>query len=255
MSNNNTTNNDDRVLAGGSDDSQGWFLDVDGRLSWSREAGPVIAPEAEFEDLRRWLRLVHEVRQGGELLLAEMIGVARERGWLERLEREMEQMEFDRMTIVRSLCIAEVPKGMRSPKLTAEHYFLLGRANLSREEMARWARDAVRYGLDAFELKKSMEAGQVLRREDISDRSGYGSGGIINYQGILTKWLRWEQKVGGEDAILAWPRPVLEAWVDAWRPMRVVLERAERRLRQVMNETDRANKTDGADGGSQGRAE
>ena len=62
--------------------------------------------------------------------------------------------------------------------------------------------------------------------------SGQGSG-ILNYQGIVTDWKRWESKIGGDSGILAWPAHLQDRWLKDTRPIVDSRERVLARLEGV----------------------
>jgi len=193
---------------------------------WSPD-GLDISEDASLEDVLALLRAFRAFQTAGTVALADIFTFARGRGFLEDVEKALELLEYDMPTVKKAMAVADVPRGLRHPKLTAEHYYVVS-AN-TYEEQIRWLDVALAKGLSAFELKKSIEAGKPLTRDQIAAMSGQGSG-ISNYQGVLTQWDRWKAKVGGDDAILGWPRAVLSDWVDNMRPVRDLIDKAEARL-------------------------
>jgi hypothetical protein len=81
-------------------------------------------------------------------------------------------------------------------------------------------------------LKRSIEAGRVLTKEQIEIMSGQGSG-ILNYHGMLNRWERWKKKVGGEEGILSWPIDTLERWIEDVAPIAELHEKAVAKLKEA----------------------
>lgn len=193
---------------------------------WSPK-GLEISEDATVADVRNLLQLLKAYEASGMLALADVLTFSREKGYLEQVEIALEELEFDMAAVKKALLVAEVPRGMRHADLNAEHYYVV--SQMTHEEKLRWLAVAVRNKLTGFELKKSIEAGRPLTRKQIAAMSGQGSG-ILNYQGVLTKWDRWKNTVGGVDSILSWPRPALVQFVEDMQPVKEVILEAERRI-------------------------
>jgi len=181
-----------------------------------------------LEGLRSLLASFRAWESRGTVALADIFAFARARGWETEVEQMLSDFEFDPVTVRRSMRVGDVPRGLRHPDLTAEHYYVV--ADLTYPEQTKWLQKAVKHKMRPLVLKRSIEAGKVLTKEQIEMMSGAGSG-IVNYHGILTNWKRWEKKVGGEEAVLSWPRTVLAQFVDEHRPIRDLVDKAEDVLR------------------------
>jgi hypothetical protein len=75
------------------------------------------------------------------------------------------QLGFDFAETKRAVAIATVPHGSRRRELTAEHHFVVGRAELSEADQKRWLDLAVAENLSAAELARSIKLGSVIRAE------------------------------------------------------------------------------------------
>jgi hypothetical protein len=91
----------------------------------------------------------------------------------------------------------------REHQLCSEHYFILSKVPLAAER-ERWAAIAVNERLSPLELKRSIEAGKILRSGDINQSSGQGSG-INTIQGACFKLQQWERQMGGTQKIIELP--------------------------------------------------
>lgn len=167
----------------------------------------------------------------GAVALADLFTFVRSNGWEREVEVFLAQMEFDLALVKRARAVSDVPRGLRHPKLTAEHYFVV--AGLEYDWQAHWLAKAVKHKMTGLVLKRSIEAKRVLTKEQIEMMSGQGSG-ILNYHGVLNRWERWEKKVGGEEGILSWPADTLERWVEDVAPIAKLHDKAVEKLKEVL---------------------
>lgn len=191
------------------------------RARWT-PTGLDIPETTTLENVKEILRAFKAFETTGTLALADLLNFVKQRGWEKEVEQYMAQLEFDLSSVRRAQAVNEVPRALRNPKLNSEHYWVV--SSLEKDEQTKWLAAAVKHGLSGFELKRSIEAGKVLRKEQIDMLSGAGSG-ILTYQGILTDWKRWEAKVGGDSGILAWPPSVQDRWLEDTAPIVELRER------------------------------
>jgi hypothetical protein len=203
-------------------------LDV-ARARWS-PTGLDIPETTTLENVKEMLRAFKAFETTGALALADLLLFVRRQGWEKEVEQYMAQLEFDLSSVRRAQVVSEVPRALRNPVLNAEHYWVVAR--IEREEQVRWLDKAVKHKLSGFELKRSIEAGRVLKKKDIEQISGQKSG-IINYHGILTDWKRWANKVGGDEGILTWPKDVQDRWLEDTRPIVELRSRVLERREEV----------------------
>ncbi len=184
-----------------------------------------------LENVKEILRAFKAWETTGTVALADLLDYVKRQGWEKEVEQYLAQLEFDLSQVRRAQVVGEVPRALRHPALSAEHYWVV--SSLDREGQTKWLASAVKHKLTGFELKRSIEAGKVLRKEQIEMLSGQNSG-ILTYQGILTDWKRWTAKVGGDDGILAWPPQAQDRWLEDTRPIVELRERVlERRGEEV----------------------
>ena len=199
------------------------------RMRWT-STGLDLPETTTLENVKEILRAFKAFETTGTLALADVLSFVQRQGWEREVEQYMGQLEFDLSAVRRAQAVNEVPRALRSPLLNAEHYWVV--SGLEQDLQTKWLAAAVKHRLSAFELKRSIEAGKVLKKEQIELLSGQGSG-ILNYHGILTDWRRWETKVGGDAGILAWPEPVQDRWLEDTRPIAELRDRVLARRREV----------------------
>jgi hypothetical protein len=200
------------------------------RARWT-PTGLDIPETTTLENVKEILRAFKAFETTGTLALADLLSFVKQRGWEKEVEQYMAQLEFDLSSVRRAQAVNEVPRALRNPKLNSEHYWVV--SSLEKHDQTKWLATAVKHGLSGFELKRSIEAGKVLRKEQIEMMSGQNSG-ILTYQGILTDWKRWSAKVGGDDGILSWPSQAQDRWLEDTRPIVELRERVlERRGEEV----------------------
>lgn len=181
-----------------------------------------------LENVREILQAFKAWDTAGAVALADLFAFVRRNGWEREVEGFLAQMEFDLALVKRAQAVSDVSRGLRHPRLNAEHYFVV--SSMASDEQKRWLDLAVKHKMTGLVLKRSIEAGKVLTKEQIEMMSGAGSG-ILNYHGVLTRWERWEKKVGGEEGILSWPKPTLERWVEDVKPIAELHDKAVAKLR------------------------
>jgi hypothetical protein len=125
------------------------------------------------------------------------------------------------------MAIAKVPRGLRSRGLTDEHYFVVSGMSLS--DQTHWLKAALVHKLSGFELKRSIEAGKILKKKDLEALSGRGSG-IPNYQAAILDWKRWTSQIGGSENLTTWPTDSLKKFLNDVGPIRETIAAAEEEL-------------------------
>ena len=183
-----------------------------------------------LENIKEILTAFKAWDTAGAVALADLFTFVRSNGWEREVESLLAQMEFDLALVKRARAVSDVPRGLRHPKLTAEHYFVV--AGLEYDWQAHWLSKAVKHKMTGLVLKRSIEAKRVLTKEEIEMMSGQGSG-ILNYHGVLNRWERWEKKVGGEEGILSWPPETLERWIEDVAPIARLHDKAVAKLKEA----------------------
>jgi hypothetical protein len=145
----------------------------------------------------------------------------------------IEQLEFDLAEANTALGISTLHYNFKEAyPLTPACYYALSK--LSTEELKEeWAKIAVKHKLSALELKRSIEAGEILTTENISKGSGLGSG-ITTIEGTLFQFNQWKQRVG-EDKIIELPQENRIALLEKLGP---IVELAEK-LHDSLEKEDR----------------
>jgi len=136
--------------------------------------------------------------------LGDVVGYGIDNFGAEVVGQNIEQLEFSLSDANAALGIAKLSYDFKSAyPLTSEHYLILSKV-ATEELKEEWAQIAVKHKLSALELKRSIEAGEILTNEEISNNSGLGAG-ITTIEGTLFQFQQWKQRVG-EDNIIDLPR-------------------------------------------------
>lgn len=80
-------------------------------------------------------------------------------------EQVAQQLGFDFAETKRAITISSVSQNNRRRELTAEHHFVVGKAELSEVEQEKWLALAVAESLSAAELAKSIKLGSVVKAQ------------------------------------------------------------------------------------------
>ena len=201
--------------------------DIAPTLVWE-ENGLNIPEETTQEEVASILRNFSAWNSVSSLALADVLAFARARGYLEQLELVFAELDISPVDVSRALSVADVPRALRNSKLSAEHYYVVSR--LTYDQQIKWLDLAVKHSMSGLVLKRSIEAGAVLSKDEIALLSGRGSG-IQNYQGLVNNWSRWSEKVGGAKGISSWPIPVLSQWIEDFAPIVAEYEIAKAALK------------------------
>jgi hypothetical protein len=178
------------------------------QLRWE-DNGLTIAPDAQLADFEHAVRVLARVGKISRIALGDLLTEASKKGLEEQLTIVFEEVGLTPVEVGKSLAIAAVPRSLRSEELSEEHYFVVSKLSLA--DQTKWLDAAIKHGLNALEMKRSIEAGRILKRDEINDLSGRGSG-IINYHGIVNQWDRWANKIGGVTGMTEWPIETLRRW-------------------------------------------
>jgi hypothetical protein len=169
-----------------------------------------------YEQWMDGLRMLKTVREGWDFAYADFLRYGRTEFGDEQVNEAVKQLEFDLLDTVRAYRIGQIEFDFRSPVLGAEHYYVLG--DLNEPDRTRWAGLAEREQLTPLELKKSIEAGRIVRQETVNTESGRGAG-ITNVQSLRVWFSRWETQAGGHQQILSWPAEEKKKWLDEVSPI------------------------------------
>jgi len=149
------------------------------------------------ELVRAW----KEIGEAHELGLANLVMYGQQRFGPEKVEALFHQLEFDLADFHRALAIGQIPLDLWSDGLTSEHLYILGTIK-DIAERNKWRLACEKHDMDAFTLKRSIDAGRVLTAKELETKRGSGTG-IVTIHGIRHEFDLWQRTVGGEQAIAA----------------------------------------------------
>ena len=214
-------------------------------LKWENN-GLTLQPDATIEDYESAIRVIAQLGTISTIALGDLLHHAEKKGIkAEQFALVFEEVGYSPVDTGKAYSIASVHRRLRNEKLSSEHYFVvaksigLGDVDAKDAQMGlqeQWLNRALKHNLSPLELKRSIEAGKVLKKGEIAKLSGRGSG-IINYHGIVNQWERWANKVGGADGIKSWPTETLEKWLSEVKSVdeTIAAARAELASRQLPN--------------------
>lgn len=157
--------------------------------------------------LEQWTELlatIHSVKSAYHCILADHINYGRDRFGTSQVALALEQAEFELADVTKADSIGQLTLDFRQThSLNSEHYFILSKLP-SDAERNRWASLAAKEKLSPLELKRSIEAGRLLRSSQIQNASGQGTG-INTIQGAVFKMQQWQRDMGGSDKIVTLP--------------------------------------------------
>ena len=160
-----------------------------------------------LDEWRELLGQTRRVKTGYLSILADITDYGRSHFGDDTVNEALEQLEFEMSDATKSDVIAMIGYARReNHNLTSEHAYVLGHLLHTPEDWDKWASLCHEHHLTAFELKKSIEAGEVTRLADITERSGHSTG-IPSVQAIRFQFERWKRQFPDNDAMLKLPQP------------------------------------------------
>lgn len=192
-------------------------------------SGLKIEGDLTMEEWTQILRSLRDVRHAYHCALADAICYGNQKFGAENVAATLEQTEFDFQDVSRATAIGTLALGFREAHaaLTSEHYFIL--SSVEEPDRTKWAQIAQEQGLKPIELKRSIEAGTILRLADIASGSGSGSG-ITTIQGAIFKLRQWQTTMGGPERILELPRTQLNELLTLLTPIIELASQIEQRI-------------------------
>lgn len=179
--------------------------------------GAEIDGHLSFTEWREVLGCLNRIKHSYLSTLADVTTYGRREFGDERVQDAIEQLEFDLSDAVKAAAIGTLPMEMRrANKLNSEHAFLL--SSLDDAERDRWAQLTFENELNPLELKRSIEAGRIVRQKELLEAAGHGAG-INTIQGAAFGVRRWETQMGGREKILALPAGDRSKLLDVLRPI------------------------------------
>lgn len=177
---------------------------VSGQHIQCSPSGLRIHGEMSFEEWSNLLRTIGSVKSAYHCILADHLNYGRKHFGDANVAAALEQEEFDLSDVNKATAIGQLSLDFRESKpLSSEHYFVLSKVD-DPAKQAHWADIAKHHKLSALELKRSIEAGKILRQSEIQNESGSGSG-INTIQGAVFKFQQWQREMGGTPKILTLP--------------------------------------------------
>lgn len=170
--------------------------------------------------LKQWsdfLNTLHSVKDAYHCALADTINYGVENFGEAEVSLALEQAQFDLSDVARATNIGQLTLTFRQTwHLSSEHYFILSKLP---EDLQRhhWANITTNENLTALELKRSIEAGKVIKSTEIQRTSGSGTG-INTIQGAAFKLQQWEKSMGGVNAIVLLSPAVRKNLLDLLTP-------------------------------------
>jgi len=178
--------------------------DIDGHLSYS--------------EWREVLGSLAKIKHSYLSTLADVTVYGRRRFGDEKVHEAIEQLEFDLSDATKAAAIGALSLDMRRDyRLNSEHAFILSRCG-DEQEREGWARKTFELELSPLELKRSIEAGRIVRQKELLEQAGHGAG-INTIQGAAFGVRRWEAQMGGREQILLLPATARTKLLDVLRPM------------------------------------
>jgi hypothetical protein len=172
--------------------------------------GLEVVQDMTLEQVRELLLAFKNMDSVCALNLSDLLAYGHKTFGAEQMELLLEEVSFDYSVARKAISLMDIPAGLRHVKLNKEHYFVV--SALTYVEQAKWLKLTIEEDLTPLELKRSIEAGLLLRKGDISDLSGSNSG-ISTYQAVITGFERWCKKVGGTEKITAWADEHKRRWL------------------------------------------
>ena len=180
--------------------------------------GLAIEGEMTLEQWTAFLNTIHSIKSAYHCVLADHLNYGRDKFGIAAVAIALEQAEFDLSDVLKAEAIGQLDFDFRDTHgLNSEHYFILSRKLDDDKDRKRWAKIASKEKLTPLELKRSIEAGKILKAEQIQDTSGQGSG-LLTIQGALFKMQQWHVKMGGTENILKLPPEDRKSLLDLLLP-------------------------------------
>lgn len=156
-----------------------------------------ISEDISYDQYKIILKVLKDARSKSTIWLADTIRFGTKKFGGDAVSAALEQLQFD-MPVVRSaVAIESVPPELRLKGITADHLFELSKAE-SKTKQVKWARLASELKLTPVQLRFSMDAGEVVDRNE-ARKLGTG---VVTIQGIRQSFEIWRLRVGGIDGVL-----------------------------------------------------
>lgn len=172
-----------------------------------------------FEEWQSLLAQTRQVKTTYLSILADITDYGRRHFGDEIVNNSLEQLEFEMSDATKSDVISLLGYDRREKfDLTSEHAYVLGHCLETEAEWDQWAALSKEHSLTAFELKKSIEKGEVIRDAEIREKSGH-SQGIPSVQAIRFQFERWQRQFPEPGALLKLPTEERQKILDLLSPI------------------------------------
>ena len=154
-----------------------------------------------FDEWQEVMRSIKRVKRSYLCIFADAAAYGRKTFGDEAVNETIEQLEFDLQDAVKAHSISLISLDERNQyNLSPEHAYVLGTKLDDPKERTRWAALCEKHGLTAHELKRSIEAGKIIRAADMKEAAGH-TGGIPTIQGVRFHFERWRRNQGAEEIL------------------------------------------------------
>jgi hypothetical protein len=171
------------------------------------EHGLQITRQLDWTEWRNLLAQARRIKKTYLSVLSDITDYGRKTFGDEPVNEALEQLEFEMADATKAHYIALIDHDQRAKfNLTSEHAYVLGHLLETEDERAKWAALCKCHSLTAFELKKSIGKGEIVREHEIRDASGHGDG-IPSVQAIRFQFEKWQRQFPDRGMILKLPKP------------------------------------------------
>lgn len=183
-----------------------------------------------LDDWRACMANTRKVKTTYLGIVADLMDYGRKNFGEDVVAAELEQLEFEMPDIMKASTISLISHDDRAKwGLSSEIAYVIGSLCKTPEERAKWAEICDKENLNAIELKRSIEAGEILRADDIKERSGHGEG-IPSIQAIRFQYEKWARNGGDAARILKLPKSERVKILETLNPIVVLAASIEKSL-------------------------
>lgn len=180
--------------------------------------GLAINGDMSLDQWKNVLGTLQSVKSSYHCVLADHLQYGRQKFGDAEIVTALQQAEFDLADVMKADAIGQLTLDFRGKfALNSEHFFVLSKVE-NPKERTRWAQIAEREKLSPLELKRSIEAGKILKLSSIQNHSGQGSG-INTIQGAVFRVQQWEREMGGKEKLLKLPKNDRKSLLDLLTPI------------------------------------
>lgn len=172
-----------------------------------------------IDEWKQRVRMLQTVHRSYLSALADLTKHGIEQFGPEVVSQEFEQLEFDLQDATKADVISRLPLDVRQQyRIGSNIAFIIVTLIEDPKEREKWAAVAARENLSELELKASIKAGRILRKDEIDNRAGHSSS-IPTVQGARFTFDRWLRSAGGEEKVLALPKKERAAVLKTLEPI------------------------------------